>query len=134
MTVLPAKVEEKLFFGRSGNRAGSRAVAAGDAGICVDNVLVVALGDGADRALFGASAALDAIVGNLKSHGSSSFGICIRAWCSLNYILSYIFKNARGFGNIFCRSACRRCRLPAGVGGRKRKESLGRRAESHGLV
>lgn len=62
----------ELVLNRSAYGANRSAVAAADAGICVDDVLVIALGDGADGAFLGAGAALDAIVGDLKSHDVSS--------------------------------------------------------------
>ncbi len=58
----------KLFLFGSAYRAYSSAVAAADAGIGIDNVLVVALGDSAYRAFACTSSALNASVGNLKSH------------------------------------------------------------------
>ncbi len=58
----------KLFLFGSAYRAYSGAVAAADAGIGIDNVLIVALGDSTYRALACAGTALDAGVGNLESH------------------------------------------------------------------
>ena len=59
---------EKLLLVRSAYGADRVAVAAGDAGVGVDDIFIVALGDSAYRALGSAGAALDALVGNLKSH------------------------------------------------------------------
>ena len=47
---------------RSAYRAGASASAAADAGIAVDDILAVALRDGVNRAVAGASAASDALV------------------------------------------------------------------------
>ena len=62
-----------VLFGSSYG-AGSFAVAAADAGVGIDDILVVALADSADRAFGSAGAALDAFVGNFISHDVSSFG------------------------------------------------------------
>lgn len=61
-------VAEGLFLNGSAYRANRSAVSAADAGISVDNVLVVALGDSAYGALLCASSALDASVSNFESH------------------------------------------------------------------
>lgn len=58
----------KLFLFGSAYRAYSGAVAAADAGIGIDNVLVIALGDSAYRAFACTSTALNASVSNLESH------------------------------------------------------------------
>ena len=59
---------EKLLLGGSADGAGASAGAAADAGIRIDDELAIALGDGADRTLGCASAAADAIIGNLVCH------------------------------------------------------------------
>jgi hypothetical protein len=58
-----------LFLNRSANRAGTGAGAAIDAIVLIDNVLAVLFGDAAYGALVSASAAGDALIGNLVCHG-----------------------------------------------------------------
>ena len=59
----------------STNRAASCAGTAFDALIGIDLVLAVALGDGANRAVAGTSAAHNARITNFISHNYSSFGV-----------------------------------------------------------
>ena len=58
----------ELLFRRSANRAVICACAAADAGVSVDYVLAVALGDAANRAAICASTARNALIGNLVCH------------------------------------------------------------------
>ena len=58
-----------LSLNRCANRAGTGAGTAIDAVVSVDNVLAVGFGDAAYGALVSASAAGDALIGNLISHG-----------------------------------------------------------------
>ena len=60
---MPSK---ELLLNGSAHRAGAGASAAADAGIRVDDVLAVALGDRVHGTLGRAGAAADALVGNLK--------------------------------------------------------------------
>ena len=66
-------LHRELFLLGSSYGADRFAVAAADAGIGIDNILIVALGDRAYGALGSACAALDAFVGNFIGHGVSSF-------------------------------------------------------------
>ena len=52
----------------SANGAGTGASAAGNAGICIDNVLAIALRDSGNGALFDASAASDALISDDICH------------------------------------------------------------------
>ena len=68
VTVLFVGQSCKLFLCGSANGTSVCARAAAYAVICVDNVLAVALGNSTGGASISASAASDAIIGNLVSH------------------------------------------------------------------
>ncbi len=59
---------KELLFNRSANRAVVSTVAAADALISVDNVLVIALGNARNGASICTCAAVNALVGNLVCH------------------------------------------------------------------
>ena len=59
----------KLLLGRSADGAGAGASAAADAGIRINDELAIALRNRANRTFGRASAAADAIIGNLECHG-----------------------------------------------------------------
>lgn len=61
----------ELFLNRSANRAGTGAGAAIDAIVLIDNVLAVLFRDAAYGAFVSASAAGDALIGNLVCHGET---------------------------------------------------------------
>jgi hypothetical protein len=63
---------EKSALGGRANRAHTRASAAGQAGIGVDDVLAVALSDGIHGAVSLASAAADAFISDDVSHDCTS--------------------------------------------------------------
>ena len=58
----------KLFLLRSSNGACACTSTALDALVCIDYVLVISLGDAANRTLVSASAASDTLITNLESH------------------------------------------------------------------
>ena len=92
--------------------------AAIDAAVSVDDVLAVTLGDGGHGAALGASAASDASIGNLVSHGSyllhncaflrftdiippdGSEIKCFVAICCFCYVFSHIFRDARAYSGL----------------------------------
>ena len=84
-------VKRKLFLSGSVYGTSVSAATAAYAIVSVDNVLTVALGDAAGRASISASAARNALIGNLISHLENLQKIIS------NYILSYLFKKSRVF-------------------------------------
>ena len=99
MTAASSDVKGKLFLSGSAYGTSVSAAAAAYAIVSVDNVLTVALGDAAGRASISASAARNALIGNLISHLEN-----LQKIISI-YILAYLFEKSRGFSKKVVKSA-----------------------------
>ncbi len=67
-SLLVRKLLRKLFLYNGTGRASSSAGTAAKACVCIDYILVISLGNSSDRALTGASAALNTTIIDYKCH------------------------------------------------------------------